>query len=121
MRVLVCGGRDYDDYSHVCETLDELTTEPREKYLLIVGSGRGADLLAQMWAQQRGIPYVVMPALWDAYGKYAGPRRNALMLSELKPQLVLAFPGGRGTADMVRKAREANVEVIEVPGAADLP
>lgn len=36
------------------------------------------------------------------------------MLSEGKPSLVVAFPGGEGTADMVRKARAAGVEVVEV-------
>ena len=36
------------------------------------------------------------------------------MLDEGKPDLVIAFPGGKGTADMARRAREAGIEVIEV-------
>jgi formate dehydrogenase assembly factor FdhD len=32
-------------------------------------------------------------------------------LSKGKPDLVVAFPGGRGTADMVRKAQTAGVPV----------
>jgi hypothetical protein len=36
------------------------------------------------------------------------------MLLEGKPDLVVAFPGGKGTADMVRRARKANVPVKEI-------
>lgn len=36
------------------------------------------------------------------------------MLDLAKPDVVVAFKGGRGTADMVRRAREAGVKVIEV-------
>jgi ABC-type sugar transport system substrate-binding protein len=36
------------------------------------------------------------------------------MLDEGKPDIVVAFPGGTGTADMVRRARKAGVVVIEV-------
>lgn len=44
-------------------------------------------------------------------GKAAGPIRNQRMLDEGKPDLVVAFPGGRGTADMVRRAKAAGVPV----------
>jgi hypothetical protein len=33
---------------------------------------------------------------------------------EYGPDLVVAFPGGRGTADMVRRAKAAGCEVLEV-------
>ena len=56
----------------------------------------------------------VYPANWEEFGKRAGLIRNARMLTEGKPERVLAFPGGRGTADMVSRAREAGVEVCEV-------
>jgi hypothetical protein len=32
---------------------------------------------------------------------------------EWRPDLLVAFAGGKGTADMVRRARAAGVEVIE--------
>ena len=35
------------------------------------------------------------------------------MLDERRPDLVVAFPGGRGTADMVGRARSAGIEVID--------
>lgn len=51
-------------------------------------------------------------------GRAAGPIRHQRMLDEGMPDLVLALPGGRGTADMVRHATLAGVEVIEVGAAA---
>ena len=51
---------------------------------------------------------------WEKHGRAAGPIRNKLMLDEGRPDLVVAFPGGRGTANMVKQASAASVEVIEV-------
>ena len=36
------------------------------------------------------------------------------MIDEGKPDLVVAFKGGTGTADMVRRAKKHNIKVIEV-------
>jgi acyl-CoA synthetase (NDP forming) len=55
------------------------------------------------------------PANWKKHGKSAGPIRNQLMLDVGKPDLVIAFPGGSGTADMIRRARKAGVPVKEIP------
>jgi hypothetical protein len=44
----------------------------------------------------------VWPSQGD--GRAAGPRRNQRMLEDFRPDLVVAFPGGRGTAYMVRRA-----------------
>jgi predicted Rossmann-fold nucleotide-binding protein len=35
------------------------------------------------------------------------------MLTDFKPDLVVAFPGGKGTADMIAKARRKKIEVRE--------
>jgi predicted Rossmann-fold nucleotide-binding protein len=40
--------------------------------------------------------------------------RNRQMLTEGRPDLVVAFPGGKGTANMVALARKAGVEIVEV-------
>ncbi len=67
------------------------------------------------WATARGIATQVFPADWDTLGRKAGPIRNVQMLEEGRPDLIIAFPGARGTAHMMRISREAGVEVIEVP------
>lgn len=89
----------------------EHAKEPIE--CLIEGGARGADTLARLWAQQRGIRVQTFPADWKQFGRSAGPRRNQQMI-ETKPDKVIAFPGGGGTADMVKRAKKARVPVLEI-------
>jgi aspartokinase-like uncharacterized kinase len=110
---LVCGGRDFADLGAVWSQLDALHGLSGVR-LLIQGGATGADDLASSWAQFNGVPQRKFPADWKAHGRAAGPLRNQQMLTEGKPDLVIAFPGGKGTADMVRRARAAGVEVLEV-------
>lgn len=113
MRVLVCGGRNYGaDDAEVAKmwfTLYEVAPT-----LIIHGRARGADYHADRWAKANRIAVKAYPADWLKYGPRAGPIRNQRMLDEAKPELVVAFPGGRGTADMVKRARAAGVRVMEV-------
>ncbi|WP_062560385.1 DUF2493 domain-containing protein [Paracoccus aminovorans] len=109
MRVIVCGGRDYDDRNGLFEAMDRL----HKKFgitRVIQGGATGADRLAYEWAASRMIAVENVPADWKKHGRAAGPIRNRAML-DLKPAFVIAFPGGRGTADMTRQAREARVPV----------
>jgi hypothetical protein len=61
---------------------------------------------------QRSCQLVTEHTCWEKYGKPARPIRNQKMIDDHKPNLVIAFPGGRGTADMVFKARSAGIEVL---------
>jgi hypothetical protein len=122
MRVLVCGGRNYRDKERVWEILDRVCN-PENKPLpegvtIIHGGAWGADWLADHWAVHNLCAIEEYPANWEKHGKAAGPIRNLEMLNEAKPDLVVAFPGGRGTAHMVRIAKEAGVQVIEIDNNA---
>lgn len=111
MRVLVCGGRDFDDWELLYRTLDKL---PANEITIIEGGAIGADFLSRVWAKHRRQSYVEFPADWKTHGRAAGPIRNKQMLIEGEPDLVVAFPGGRGTANMVQQARSAGVPVSVV-------
>jgi hypothetical protein len=112
-RILVCGGRDYDDRDQLFRILDAAHLA-NPVILLIHGAARGADTLAADWALSRGILCQAYPADWAAHGNAAGPIRNRQMLEDGKPHLVIAFAGGKGTADMIRQAEAANVPVVRV-------
>lgn len=112
-RVLVCGGRDYTCREQLFAVLDRAHAA-NPVAVLIHGAARGADSLARDWALERGVPLMPFPADWEMHGKQAGPIRNKRMLTEGLPDIVIAFKGGRGTADMVRVARNAGVAVVTV-------
>ena len=108
--VLVCGGRDFHDLPLLFKVLDELPIYPT---LIIHGAANGADVMAGDWAEARGVPIKEYPADWAKYGRSAGMVRNTTMLRQ-NPDLVVAFPGGTGTAHTVMSARKKGIEVKEV-------
>lgn len=125
-RVLVCGGRNYSDRRKVFNTLDEICkkrgwiTEPDRygnwlpRIHIIHGGSSGADEFADEYAVVSWCELTVFGAYWEMHGNAAGPIRNQRMLDEGNPDLVVAFPGGRGTADMIARAERAGVEIIHV-------
>lgn len=123
MRVLICGGRDYADRDAVFRELDALTGDVSDEHplgtisLTIIHGDcpTGADRWADEWAIVNWSDFDRFPADWKQHGRAAGPIRNTRMIAEGKPDLVLAFPGGRGTADLVRKAEATGIPVRRVP------
>jgi len=111
MRVLVCGGRFFNDKLKLEEVLSQRLPPCVE---LICGMANGADTLAFSWAEERGHIIHSFPAEWGKFGKAAGPIRNRQMLDEGKPDLVIAFSGGRGTKNMISQALKRGVSVVEI-------
>lgn len=122
--ILVCGGRDYYKYTTVWQTLGNLITEiwlqkPEEVITIIQGGATGADFCAKIFALDEygdnpQIKHLEFPADWTTYGKAAGTIRNQQMLDEGKPDIVVAFAGGSGTANMIKLAKAAKVQVVRV-------
>lgn len=112
LRVIATGGRKYSDATTAFDWLDAF--HQRHGIAIIIEGGyTGLDAIARKWASLRGIPAATFSAHWVKFGGAAGPIRNGWMLEFMAPDLVLAFPGGSGTADMVWQAREAGVRVLE--------
>lgn len=116
-RVLVCGGREYDNRERLRRTLDaalKAAQSAGKVAVIIHGNARGADLLADQYARERSLKVLSFPADWNLHGRRAGPIRNIKMLTESQPHVIIAFKGGNGTAHMVRIGKEAGVPVYEV-------
>ena len=106
--IAVTGGRGYVDYAHVERVLNE------ERPTVVVQGEcpyGGADQLAKRWCEENGIPCIGIEALWDYYGKAAGPIRNGWMLDLLPIYKLIAFPGDRGTANAVKQAYDREILV----------
>jgi len=119
MRILVCGGREWQDGAWITKALAQHDKDT----VVIEGDARGADRLAGLAADQLGFAKEVYPADWTKHGKRAGYLRNTQMLVEGKPDLVYAFHSNiatsKGTAMMVRIAAEAGVKVVVNPTVDD--
>lgn len=112
MRVLVCGGHRFNDWALIVRVLDRVHAR-RPVTLLIEGGATGADNLARRWALARDIEVATYRADWARYEHRADSIRNAQMLREGRPELVVAFKGGRATAHMVTIASAALVPVLK--------
>lgn len=114
MKIVVTGGRNYatnrlcadEEREHVFRVLIE--SRPTS---IIQGGATGADACARTWARIHGVPCYTYVAQWALYGRAAGPRRNEHMLWVECPDLVIAFPGGRGTDHCVREALRLGLRV----------
>lgn len=119
-KVIVCGGRTFAEQSQFNAAMDRLHYELGGITMVIEGGCRRwdedrrplptADLFAKLWAEAKGIHVATVPALWTVNGRSAGPIRNAAMLT-LQPMAVIAFPGGSGTASMIKMASAAGLPV----------
>lgn len=111
MRVLVCGGRDFANGSKVFEVLDSMDNSID---CIIQGGAQGADAFAREWAKIRCRKLVTYFADWGTHKNAAGPIRNQFMLDDGCPELIVAFKGGKGTADMVKRAKDEGITVMEI-------
>lgn len=110
MKVLVTGGRTFQDRDWLWAGLDMLDGMQRIDEV-IEGGAPGADNRAHEWAYRRERRSVTVPAQWERYGPSAGPIRNTEM-AKLKPDIVLACPGGKGTQSMIDIAKAHGLKVV---------
>lgn len=110
-RVIIAGGRDFDDYLLLCKTMDKLLVNVTERIIIISGTARGADSLGERYAAEKGYEVRRFPADWEKYGKSAGYRRNERM-AEYADALVAFWDGeSRGTANMISLAEKRGLKV----------
>lgn len=110
MRVIVACGRNYHDKPTIRA---ELMTLPFDA-VIVHGGARGDRAIARIWTDEFGGTVEEIPADWDRYGKAAGPIRNQAMI-DAGGDLMMSFPGGRGTADCTGRARQAGIRVHRIP------
>lgn len=125
-RAIICGGRNYartdiqdltptDCLKKICEAISLCAFLDMMGFTSIIeGGAKGADRAARTWAIARNISYETFNANWTEEGRAAGPIRNARMLEEGDPDIVIAFPGGRGTSNMMDAAGKRGIAVLMV-------
>ena len=131
-RIIIAGGRDFNNYELLKKTLSEyfentLKIDPAVvssveesdvlRIEIISGGASGADSLGEKYAKEYGIPVVRYPADWKKYGRAAGPKRNEKMARAAAADgisgILFAFWDGtsRGTANMIKIAEKFKLDV----------
>jgi hypothetical protein len=113
MKTIIAGGRDYQFGLYDVARLNHLLrvipiTE------VVSGGARGTDREGELWADLNKLPIKRFPANWTKYGHAAGPIRNREMAKYA--DALVAFPGDRGTADMVAQAKKAGLLIHDLRG-----
>ena len=111
---IICGGRDFANQEMFNAAMEHLTVKHGLPQCVVNGGAQGADMMARHWGERLALDVKTEEANWSKYGNAAGPIRNQAMLDKYSPDLVVAFPGGKGTADMVKRGRAAGVQIAEV-------
>ena len=111
MKVAVTGGRNFGSGEAVFVELQRRHNAQPIGLLVHGACSAGVDSIAASWARSNGVDEIGYSANWGKNGKAAGPIRNREMLTTEKPDLVLVFPGGRGTRDCELQARKLGLKV----------
>lgn len=112
-KVIIAGGREFRDYSLLCDSCDKFLCQKRQTHDIVVisGTARGADILGERYAHERGYAVEKYPADWNRDGKAAGPIRNAQM-AKVADALIAFWDGqSKGTANMIDQAKTRGLSI----------
>lgn len=110
-RVIVAGGRDFNNYAGLAASLDYLLKNINDEIQIVCGMARGADKLGEQYAKERGYKVLYMPADWDIDGRSAGFKRN-IKMAEYADALVAFWDGkSPGTRHMIETAKSKGLDI----------
>lgn len=110
-KVIVAGGRDFDDYERLCREMDYLLQNIQESIEIVCGGATGADELGKKYAYERGYAVQIFPADWKCYGRAAGPIRNEQMAMYADALVAYWNGSSRGTKSMIDLARKHGLKI----------
>jgi len=110
MRLLVCGGRHFDDQQMVENALVQLHGE-YPVTVLIHGGLPALGSAAESWARRNAVRLVRYPANFSL-GKRGDVDRDDFMLEDSRPDRLLAFPGGARTKRLVARAKDLGIKTF---------
>lgn len=110
-RVIIAGGRDFDDFEFLERTMDNLLSNITDDIEVVCGMARGADALGDLYASKKNYSVRYFPAEWEEYGKSAGYKRNEQMAQNADALVAFWDGKSRGTKHMIDIARRYNLKV----------
>lgn len=110
-RVIIAGGRLFNDYTYLKESMDYLLQNINDEIIVVCGKARGADALGERYAKERGYTVHYFPADWNRYGKAAGYIRNEEMAKSADALVAFWDGKSRGTKNMIEIAHQNKLQV----------
>ena len=114
-KVIICGDREWHSQygAEIRRVVRKLKRDHGRRLLIIQGGASGVDEITARCAEKEGVHCAEVNALWQTFGRSAGPQRNRIMLA-LEPDEVIGFhlnwKGSKGTEDMCHSA-----ELVGIP------
>lgn len=109
MKVIIAGGRDFNNYELLVSKCDEILQD--SNYEIVSGTANGADKLGEKYAKSKGFNLKLFPANWNEFGKSAGYIRNKQM-GEYSDMLIAFWNGtSKGTKHMIEISNKLNLIV----------
>lgn len=113
MRLLICAGRHFAD-QHLCRQALDAFQRLHEVRVVIHGGNQCLGAPIEDWAREIGAHLIRYPPNWQRHGKQAERLRNRFMLTDSRPDIVLALPGGADTEELLSQARSQGIRTLSV-------
>jgi len=110
VKVIIAGSRSFDNYK-MLKALCDIILSRKDDIEVVSGGARGADLLGERYAKEKGYPIKRFNADWDNYGKAAGYKRNAEMAAYADGLIVFWDGVSKGSKHMIDLARKNKLKV----------
>lgn len=111
-KVIVAGGRSFDNYELLKLKLDNLLkTKDNADIVIVSGTANGADSLGEKYADENDIEIEYYNAFWDRLGRRAGYDRNVEMADNSDALIAFWNGSSRGTKHMIDISMEKGLAV----------
>lgn len=110
-RVIIAGGRDFNNYPGLAKVMDRLLANVTDEITVVCGMAQGTDRLGERYAKERGYAIRYFPADWDNNGRRAGFIRNEQMAQNADALVAFWDGKSRGTKHMIETAQKHKLDI----------
>lgn len=116
-KVAVIGSRNWPDPEAVRDYIQSLDQDD----IVVSGGARGVDQWAEIYAQERGLSTIILPANWSYHGRQAGLLRNQEIVDTSDRVVAFWDKKSSGTAHTISLARKSGKPtlVFHPPGISE--
>jgi hypothetical protein len=111
MKIIIAGSRTFTDYKKLCEICDNILQDQTDVEIVSGAYYKGADLLGEQYAAEKGFRLTKFPADWKSFGRAAGPKRNEQMANYADALIAFWDGKSKGTKHMIDLSKSSDLEI----------